>query len=96
MTMRKSSRTLRIAREDDLASGIEPFSTVEIAWLESLERVLREQPNRIKIVEIMDSLKLVDRSYAERDVEIYDGKARENGVWLADVADSFGKVTGMG
>ncbi len=83
------------AIREDLTPGVEPLTDEERKWIASLERVLKAQPDRLRLVECGDIIFVVDRAASGFDVELQDGKARENGVWLADVRHSEHKLTGV-
>jgi hypothetical protein len=73
---------------------VRPLDSAERRWLRRLERVLKDQPERLLLVECADSLLLVDRERA-RGVDISDGGAERAGVVLADVKHGTFKVTGV-
>lgn len=77
---------------DALKVRVKPLTPDERKWLRRLERVLKDMPERLWLMECADSLLLLDREAAHL-VDIEDGNARRNGVVLADVKHSVMKVT---
>ena len=82
------------AQRSDLRGDVEPISEEERRWLARLERVLKDQPRRLMLVESADSIQIVDRD-AAAGVALEDGNAQRNGVWLANVRHSGFKLTGV-
>lgn len=78
----------------ELRLGVAPLSEHERRWLADLEDVFRRMPRRLLLVESGDALFVVDRN-AARSVDLYDGRARTNGVVLATVLHGTMKVTGV-
>lgn len=75
--------------------AVPPLTTAERRWVESLAAVLRRQPERLMLIEIGDALQVLDRD-AARTIDLYDGRARQAGIVLADLgADGSFKVTGV-
>ena len=72
----------------------EPLTPDERRWLRRFERVLKDMPERVKLVESGHFLVLVDRAAASQH-ELHDGKSSGAAVWLADVKHSLFKVTGV-
>lgn len=81
-------------RPDDLAPGVEPLTDDERKWIRSLERVLRNMPERLLMIECGDVISVVDRK-ASREVDLEDGNAERNGVLLAHVDHSVRVLTGV-
>lgn len=70
--------------EDELT--VPPLTTREKKWIEKLQKVLSECPNRLELVTIGDpALSVVDAEGA-RTSELCDGQAERDGVVLAEVA----------
>lgn len=78
----------------NLAPGVKPLTASERTWVASLEEVLKKQPARLLLIECGDSISVVDRQAAKK-VDLADGAAERNGVLLADVRHSCGKLTGV-
>lgn len=72
----------------------EPLNEKERRWLRRLERVFKDMPERLLIIEGGGALTLVDRE-AARDFPLHDGGAGDPQVFLADVFNGNGKVAGV-
>ncbi len=83
-----------VTHEANLAPGVAPLTKEEIAWVRSLERVLRKMPRRLLLIEIGDQIEIVDREAGSR-VPLEDGNAIRNGVMLGSVDHSTGVLTGV-
>jgi hypothetical protein len=70
---------------------VEPLSTDERRWIESLARLMKRMPGRLSLLECANALLVVDRKAGERS-DLADGAARRDGVVLASVASATGKV----
>ncbi len=79
---------------EDLAPGVEPLTADEIAWVRSLERVLKRMPRRLLLIEIADGIQIVARAAAAH-VELSDGNAQRSGILLGTVDNSIGVLTGV-
>lgn len=77
-----------------LAEGVAPLTMVERAWVRKFASVMADMPTRLLLIESGDSVMVVDRPRS-RDVALEDGKARRNGVVLADVRAARLKITGV-
>ena len=72
----------------------EPLNKQELQWLRRFERVLKDMPARLWLVESGDALTLVDRPAARR-FPLHDGHSANPRVWLANVKHGTMKVTGV-
>jgi hypothetical protein len=82
------------AEAEDLAEGVEPLTDAERKWIRRLESVLKAQPARLKMIEIADTIEVIDRA-AGANVPLEDGNATRNGVFLCCVRHSVMKLTGV-
>src|SRR5882762_4240316 len=73
---------------------VQPLTKEELAWVRRLESLLLRMPKRLLMVEIADSIEIVDRA-AARGVELADGNAERSGIVLHHVRHSSGKLTGV-
>ncbi len=73
---------------------IAPLTDAEHTWLRRLEKVLKDQPGRLQLIECADTISVVDRA-AAKGVNLADGNAKASGVWLSDVKHSAFKLTGV-
>jgi len=79
----------------ELRDGVAPLTHEEHLWIRRLERVLRDMPARMLMIEVGGGLEVVDRAAATHEVDLEDGRASRNGVVLATVDHSIGAVCGV-
>jgi hypothetical protein len=79
--------------EDDVS--VSPLTTEEKAWAKKLDALLGKMPERLKLVEVDDSLVLVDRGAVEATSESGIGAVRGAGGVLATLTNGVLKITGM-
>lgn len=85
---------LILADEDDLQ--VAPLTTDEKAWAKKLDALLAKMPARLKLVEVDDTLVLVDLSGLKRvDDDSGFGAVRAAGAVLADLTGGIMKISGM-
>lgn len=84
--------TLRLEDEDDIQ--VAPLSAEELAWARKLDLLLGKIPKRLKLIEVDDSLKLVDRA-ALLETDGGFGSVERAGAVLADLRNGFLNVSSM-
>lgn len=89
--------TVSLEHEDDLQ--VPPLSAEELAWAKKLDALLGKMPARLKLIEVDDSLQLVDTAAAESALTTSRngafGALRDAGVVLADIGNGLLKISGM-
>ncbi|WP_158906789.1 hypothetical protein [Burkholderia sp. L27(2015)] len=83
---------LILVDEDDVR--VAALSADEKAWAKKLDALLAKMPERLKLVEIDDSVMLIDREAAEGSEGGF-GVLREAGAVLADLTGGVMKISGM-
>lgn len=78
--------------EDDIQ--VTPLSAEELAWVKKLDSLFGKMPKRLKLIEVDDSLKLVDRA-ALLETDGGFGSVERAGAVLADLKNGFLNVSGM-
>ncbi|GBG14805.1 patatin [Novimethylophilus kurashikiensis] len=75
----------------------EPLSPEELAWATKLDKLLGQMPPRIKLIEIDDRLKIVDKALAECAGLSGGGYGQivKAGAELADLTNGMFQISGM-
>ncbi|HIH2744965.1 TPA: hypothetical protein ACYLN4_000631 [Burkholderia lata] len=85
---------LILANEDDLQ--VEPLTIDEKVWAKKLDALLAKMPARLKLVEVDDTLVLVDLSGLKRvDDDSGFDVVRAAGAVLGDLTGGLMKISGM-
>lgn len=90
---------MSVMLEDEDELQVTPLSVDELAWVKRLDALLGKMPARLKLIEVDDRLKLVDRDAATAALDAAMngsfGALRDAGVVLADIGNGTLKISGM-
>ncbi|WP_425953066.1 hypothetical protein [Ralstonia pseudosolanacearum] len=71
------------------------LTATELAWAKKLDALLEKMPARLKLIEVDDSLNLVDREAARHACDGGFDAMRDAGAVLADLTGGTMKISGM-
>jgi hypothetical protein len=85
---------LVLRKDDDLR--VPALAAEEKAWAKKLDALLAKMPERLKLIEVDDTLVLVDReAAADRESGTGFAAVREAGAVLAELTGGILKISGM-
>lgn len=82
-----------LSDDDDLQ--VPALTADELAWAKKLDTLLAKMPKRLKLIEVDDTLALVDAERATQADEGGFGAVRDAGAVLADLTGGVMKISGM-
>lgn len=82
-----------LSDDDDLK--VPALTADELAWAKKLDALLGKMPKRLKLIEVDDTLALVDAEGATQADEGGFGAVRDAGAVLADLTGGVMKISGM-